>query len=127
MDRRATCLNCMDGRVQSPVLAWIKHNYAVDFVDVITEAGMDGVLANHEDISVVLRSIGVSVNLNKSTRVFIVGHYDCRGNAVEEAVHKKDIARSVSRLKKHLPKLKITGLWVDDSWSVRELPAVKNI
>ena len=71
METRATCLNCMDGRVQLPVIAWIKANYPVDFVDVITEAGMDRVLAKQEDISEVLRSIKVSVTLNQSTRFFI--------------------------------------------------------
>ena len=65
MEARATCLNCMDGRVQLPVLTWIKANYPVDFVDVITEAGMDGVLAKQKDISEILRSIKVSVDLNR--------------------------------------------------------------
>ena len=80
METRATCLNCMDGRVQLPALTWINANYPVDFVDVITEAGMDGVLAQQDDISEILRSIKVSVNLNKSTRLFVIGHYDCRGS-----------------------------------------------
>src|SRR5262245_66542839 len=84
VETRATCLNCMDGRVQLPVLTWIKANYPVDFVDVITEAGMDGVLARQEDISEVLRSIKVSVNMNKSTRLFIVGLYDCCGHPSAE-------------------------------------------
>src|ERR1700676_4433739 len=87
VDIRATCLNCMDGRVQFPVLQLIKDNYRVDFVDVITEAGMDNVLSNQEDIREVLRSITISVNVNKSTRLFVVGHYDCRGNPVDEKVH----------------------------------------
>ena len=67
----------MDGRVQLPVLQWIKENYPVDFVDVITEAGMDNVLAHQADISEVVRSIKISVNVNKSTRLFVVGHFDC--------------------------------------------------
>src|SRR5580698_928739 len=118
MDTRATCLNCMDGRVQLPVLQWIKDNYRVDFVDVITEAGMDEVLSNQEDIREVLRSIGISVNVNKSTRLFVVGHYDCRGNPVEEAVHRQEITSSVKRLKTHWAHLEIVGLWVNKTWSV---------
>ena len=84
METRATCLNCMDGRVQLPVLTWIKANYPVDFVDVITEAGMDGVLAGQEDIYEILPSVKASVHTNRSTRLFIVGHYDCRVNPVDE-------------------------------------------
>jgi len=119
MDRRATCLNCMDGRVQLPVLQWIKENYPVDFVDLITEAGMDNVLANQQDISEVLRSIKISVNINKSTRLFVVGHYDCRGNPVEEDVHCREIAQSVVRLKEYWPNHEIIGLWVNKNWAVQ--------
>jgi len=118
VDTRATCLNCMDGRVQLPVIQWIKDNYSVDFVDVITEAGMDHVLSNQEDVGEVLRSITISVNINKSTRLFVVGHYDCRGNPVEEKVHRQEIISAVKRLKGHWPKLEITGLWVNQNWAV---------
>ena len=118
MDIRATCLNCMDGRVQLPVLQWIKDNYRVDFVDVITEAGMDEVLSNQEDVREILRSITISVNINKSTRLFVVGHYDCRGNPVEEKIHRQEISSAVKRLKSHWPDLEIIGLWVNKTWKV---------
>ena len=118
METRATCLNCMDGRVQLPVLAWIKANYPVNFVDVITEAGMDGVLAKQKDISEVLRSIKVSVNVNKSTRLFIVGHYDCRGNPANEKHHREDVADGVKRLRQLWPDQEVVGLWVNDQWQV---------
>ena len=118
MDTRATCLNCMDGRVQLPVLTWIKESYPVDFVDVITEAGMDRVLSKQEDISEILRSIRVSVDLNKSTRLFIVGHYDCRGNPAKEDVHRKDISGAVRRLKGLWPSHEVIGLWVNEKWKV---------
>ena len=118
VDIRATCLNCMDGRVQLPVLHWIKENYRVDFVDVITEAGMDNVLCNQRDITEVLRSITISVDVNKSTRLFVVGHYDCRGNPVEENVHRREISDAVKRLKGHWPKHEIVGLWVNKAWQV---------
>ncbi|MFA5059959.1 MAG: carbonic anhydrase [Candidatus Omnitrophota bacterium] len=118
MDTRATCLNCMDGRVQFPVLNWIKQNYNVDFVDVITEAGMDCVLSNQEDVSEILRSIRISVDANKSTRFFVVGHYDCRGNPVEEAIHRQQINNAVNRLKSYWPNHEIIGLWVNKNWQV---------
>ena len=104
--------------MQLPVLQWIKENYPVDFVDVITEAGMDNVLANQQDIGEVLRSIKISVNINKSTRLFVVGHYDCRGNPVDENVHLQEISSAVKRLKEHWPAHEIVGLWVNSSWEV---------
>ena|SRR3989338_3709002 len=118
MDTRATCLNCMDGRVQLPVLHWVKENYSVDFVDVITEAGMDSVLSGQEDIREILRSIAISVNVNKSARLFVVGHYDCRGNPVEENVHRQQIRNATKRLKGHWPNHEIVGLWVNKAWQV---------
>ncbi len=108
----------MDGRVQLPVLSWIKENYPVDFVDVITEAGMDAVLAEQENIDEILRSIKVSVNINKSGRLFIVGHYDCRGNPSDQQTQHKQITNSVKRLKTHWPKHEIVGLWVNSDWQV---------
>ena len=123
METRATCLNCMDGRVQLPVLTWIKANFPVDFVDVITEAGMDGVLAKQEDISEILRSVKVSVSINKSTRLFVVGHYDCRGNPVDETLHRKEITKAVKRLIPLWPDQQVVGLWVNDRWQVERLPA----
>ena len=122
MDTRATCLNCMDGRVQLPVLHWIQgSNHPVDFVDVITEAGMDGVLARQKDISEIVRSIRVSIDLNKSTRLFVVVHHDWRGNPVDEKSHRKDISEAVSRLKGLYPNKEVIGLWVNDRWKVEQL------
>lgn len=108
----------MDGRVQLPVLHWIKDNNPVDFVDVITEAGMDGVLAKQENIDEIIRSINVSVNLNKSTKIFMVGHFDCRGNPTDEKTHKLEIVEAVKRLKTHWTKLEVSGLWVNQQWQV---------
>ena len=118
METRATCLNCMDRRVQLPALTWIKANYPVDFVDVITEAGMDGALAKQENISEVLRSIKISINLNRSTRLFVVGHYDCRGNPVDENRQREEITNAVKRLSPLWPAQEVFGLWVNDHWQV---------
>ena len=118
MDRRMTCLNCMDGRVQLPVLTWIKSNYPVDFGDVITEAGIDGVLARQDDIGEIFRSIAISVNINKSTRLFIVGHFDCRGNPVDQQIHQVQVREAVRRLKPYWPRQEISGLWINNTWNV---------
>ncbi len=118
---RATCLNCMDGRVQLPVLTWIRKNYSVDFVDVITAAGMDGFLISKENIDHIVSSVNTSIHANGSTRIFVVGHHDCRGNPVNERTHRKHIALSLKRLKGYWPKMKIIGLWVNRDWKVELL------
>ena len=37
-----TAINCIDGRTQQPVIDYIKQNYAVDMVDMITFPGANG-------------------------------------------------------------------------------------
>ncbi|KYK20479.1 hypothetical protein AYK25_04770 [Thermoplasmatales archaeon SM1-50] len=32
-----TAINCMIGRVQLPIIHWMRKQYAVDYVDMITE------------------------------------------------------------------------------------------
>jgi hypothetical protein len=49
----ATALNCMDGRVQITIIEFLKKKFKVDYVDMITEPGIDKILAegNKELIS----------------------------------------------------------------------------
>ena len=41
----ATSVSCMDGRIQIPLTNWIKKNFSVDYVDTITEPGIDKLVA----------------------------------------------------------------------------------
>jgi len=108
----------MDGRTQLPVINWIREKYKIDFVDVITEAGMDWVLASQDNIDEIIRSINISININKSTSIFVVGHYDCRGNPVDKKTHREHITKALKRLKEHFPEIEIVGLWVNSHWHV---------
>ena len=46
MDKKfATAINCMDGRTQLPTINWAMKELNVDYVDSITEAGPDKILA----------------------------------------------------------------------------------
>jgi hypothetical protein len=108
----------MDGRVQLPVLHWIRRKHHIDYIDVITEPGMDGVLATQDNIKEFLRRIRISIEINNSVRIFIVGHHDCRGNPVDKKAHRKNILKAVKRLKSHWPGLDIIGLWVNNLWQV---------
>ena len=119
----ATCLNCMDGRVQLPVIHWIKENYTVDYVDMITEAGMDGVLASkdYKDIDNLLKKINISLTKHNSNIIFIVGHHDCGGNPVDCETHKKQIRIAVEKVKRWEPSIHIIGLWISNKWTVKKI------
>ena len=59
-----TCLNCIDGRVQLPVINWVMTNYGVKYVDMITTPGMDGILADKNyNIEDILEKIRISRNV----------------------------------------------------------------
>lgn len=112
----------MDGRVQLPVIHWIKENYGVEYIDMITEAGMDRVLANeNSEITDILKKIGLSIGLHGSKNIFIVGHYDCGGNPVDTDTHKTQIILAVKRIKSFAKSCKVTGLWVSEDLSVKRL------
>jgi carbonic anhydrase len=120
--RFSTCLNCIDGRVQIPVITWITENYDVDYVDMITEAGINGLLANKGfDPSHVLRKLAISFSKHNSNTLFIVGHYHCGTNPVEEEVHRKQIKKAVERIKNYTHSCKIIGLWVSEHLKVEQV------
>lgn len=115
--KRVVCLNCIDGRVQLPVIHWIKNNYDADYVDMITELGIDGLLADNDPIvGDIIRKIRISVEKNNSELIFVAGHHDCRANPVSDSAHQDQIYLAVARLKKEFPKMDIIGLWVNKEW-----------
>jgi len=40
----------MDGRIQIPINNWIKKNYSVDFVDTITQPGVEKIISENIDV-----------------------------------------------------------------------------
>jgi carbonic anhydrase len=117
-----TCLNCMDGRVQLPVIEYLRKKYDADYVDMITEAGMNGFLVNLEELPRdLLKKIDISLTLHRSKDIFIVGHYDCGGHQVDEHTHHIDIKTAVYKIKNVHPDCNVTGLWVNDKWQVEEV------
>ncbi|MBU0467744.1 MAG: hypothetical protein KKD07_05405 [Candidatus Omnitrophica bacterium] len=120
--KRAVCLNCIDGRVQLPVINWIMGHHKVDYVDMITEPGMDGLLAdNNNPIEEINRKIRISIKNNNANMIFVVGHHDCRANPVKELVHKDQILMAVKRLKPVFSEMPIKGIWVNSEWKIVQL------
>ena len=113
----------MDGRVQLPIIYWIKENYGVDYVDMITEAGMDGVLTDesYKYVDSIIEKIELSLEKHNSGIIFVVGHHDCGGNPVDDEIHKKQIRITVEKVKRWKPFMKIIGLWVSNKWTVEKI------
>jgi len=120
----ATCLSCMDGRVTLPATQFIRDTHGVEFVDYITEAGMDGFISHFGPLDGILRKIDISFQKHGSAVAYVVGHADCSGNAVGDEEHRKDILTSIERLKTFRTFSAIGGLWVSRDWRVFPVTAV---
>lgn len=117
----ATSVSCMDGRIQIPLANWIKENYSIDFVDTITEPGIDKIVAENLDLNSIKNKISISINAHKSELVVVSGHYDCAGNPVSNEKHIDQIRQGVKVISSWNPNVKVLGVWVDDSWKVNLL------
>ncbi|MFA5033265.1 MAG: carbonic anhydrase [bacterium] len=120
----ATAINCMDGRMQVPVVKWIKSEFPIDFVDMITEPGPNKILAENTDthmIESIKKRVGISVHKHHSKLIVITGHYDCAGNPVEEEIQKAQILEAIKVMKLWGFEVEIIGLWVDKNWEAHKI------
>ena len=70
-----SAVNCIDGRVQLPVIQYLTRWFHVDFVDIVSDTGPVGVLAHNPDTdraASIYRQIDVSRNAHKSHGLAIV-------------------------------------------------------
>ncbi len=117
----ATSVTCMDGRIQIPLANWIKENFSVDFVDAITEPGIDKTVAANLALDSIKHKISISINAHKSELIVVSGHYDCAGNPVSNDEHIAQIKKGVKVISLWNPDVKVIGVWVDDAWTVNLL------
>ena len=86
-----TAINCMDGRIQESVTNYIKKQYNVLFVDMITGAGPVKIFSNKKtkNLESIISCIDISLKNHKSKGIAIVAHYDCAGNPISDEEQKK--------------------------------------
>ena len=117
----ATVINCMDGRVQEPVIAWMKNEYDVQYVDAVTEPGPICMLAGNADRAAVdsmRRRVDISVSKHGSQVVAIVAHHDCAGNPVCRDDQMLQLSAAIEAVNAWGFGVKVLGLWVDEDWHV---------
>jgi len=118
----ATMVCCIDGRTQEPLRAWTAQHFAVDFVDTITEPGVDGVLATDaEQFEAIIQKIGASIDAHGASGVVVAGHHDCAAHPVGGRAHMRDARRAAEHLRPAFPSLPVIAAWVDEQWCVRPL------
>ncbi len=119
-----TSIHCMDGRIQQPIINYIKEKYEVKYIDTITEPGPCKIVSQNTD-NLLLESIDnrIAISLNKhgSKIIFISGHYDCAGNPVSEEIQIEQLNKSQKILRLKYPNIKVKKLWINKNWEVEEL------
>ncbi len=98
----AAAINCMDGRVQQAVIGFVKDRYGVAYVDVITGAGPNKVLAQgteQERLASIRSRVEISVTAHGSKMIAIFAHEDCAGNPVARAEHEKHLKQAAERVR----------------------------
>ena len=119
-----TAVNCMDGRVQLPVISYLKGKFGVLYVDVVSEPGPIRFLAEapeSQEVKSIFRRIDISVGKHQSPGIAVIGHHDCAGNPVPEARQREQLEAALDRLAARYPSCQLLGLWVDGSWKVHEV------
>lgn len=120
----ATAINCMDGRVQMPVIEWLKKAYEVEYVDMVTEPGPNKILAEKNQgfvLESIKRKAEISVNKHGSKLIAIVGHHDCAGNPAEKEMQASQILTAIKTVLSWGFNVQVIGLWVDENWDVHRV------
>jgi hypothetical protein len=85
---------------------------------MITEPGVDKIIAENQDLESIKTKTGISINAHKSELIVISGHYDCAGNPVSNEEHITHIKKSVQVISSWNLGVQIIGVWVDGNWNV---------
>jgi len=119
-----TAVNCMDGRVQLPVINYLKERFSANHVDMITEPGPNRILSELTASMIVgsiITRIDLSIQRHSSRGIAIVGHHDCAYNPSQKEEQISHNQESIIFLKNRFPNVEIIGLWVDQYWQVFEI------
>jgi len=114
----------MDGRVQIPVIDWLKKQYGVDYVDMITEPGPERLLAEGKDrrgIESIRKRLEISITRHNSRLIAIVSHHDCAGNPTDKETQLEQLSSAGQTVASWNSGVPVVGLWVDEKWEVQKI------
>ena len=119
-----TAINCMDGRVQLPLINWMKNKYGLDYIDMITEPGPDKMLSQGrpDQVESIKSRVEISVNVHGSQVIIVAAHDDCAGDPVSRKDHTRQVRDCLKLVKSWgLPAKDITGVWINGGWEVETI------
>ena len=115
-----TAINCIDGRIQLPVMSWVREVLSVDYVDLITQPGPERLLADQAELAAQLIKprVGLSVTGHGSPVLVLAAHHDCLANPVSEAAHREHLQRAMRVLLSWDLGVKVLAVWVNAAWQI---------
>lgn len=121
-------VNCMDGRTQDVVKDYMRKSYSVDYVDMITEAGPNKVLATNsksglaKDIVIDIKErIVISQKHHGAKVVAIVGHFGCAGNPTNKKEQIQHLKKAKETVEGFDLNIKVILLWIEEDFKTIEL------
>lgn len=124
MKKIATAVNCMDGKVQEPVIRYLKKNHNVHYVDMITEPGPDKILSGTEEkfrINSIMQRLEISVRQHGSRLILMAGHAACDSNPVSQEIHIAQILNSAATIRNWFPEVELVPVWITEKGVVEPL------
>lgn len=122
--RFCSVINCMDGRVQLPVIRYLQKRFKVEYVDSITEAGPNLILSEEKNttaVQAILDRLKISIEHHDSVGIAMVGHHGCAGNPASKEEQIIHIKKAIQLLRQRYENIEIIGLWVDENWEVHKV------
>ena len=119
-----TLINCTDGRVQYPVMDYLKKSYDIEFFDAANEAGPLLTLTKKSNkcrLISLKEQIRTSLEEHHSKFIALVGHHDCTDNPGDRAFQESQMDEALDYLQRAFGKDKTyVGLYVNEDWAVEE-------
>ena len=119
-----TVVNCTDGRVQYPVMDYLKKHYDFDFFDAANEAGPLKTLTKDSDkcrLITLKEQIRTSLEEHDSKFIALVGHHDCKDNPGNRSFQENQMDDALDYLQRSFgTSITYVGLYVNERWEVEE-------
>jgi hypothetical protein len=110
-----TAINCIDGRIQEPVIHYMKTKYKCPFVDMITEPGPVKILSDATNLTLIQsikNRVEISINHHQSKIIAIIAHEDCAGNPVPKETQLVQLQPAKKTVQSWNYNVEIITLWV---------------
>ena len=121
--RFALAITCLDGRVQRPVVDYMRRAYGVDYVDLITEPGPEWALTDPTRAAVqaaIQRNARFSVAGHDAELIAVTAHDDCLGNDADPGTRLAQLRAAQRVVTGWDLGVEIIGLWVHMDGKVEE-------